>query len=598
MSDSDSSCGVVIPGYQQPSVKMVKRDRHRELAYHPQNHACSEDIGGHSTTNQRATNREIRVTDQESQSHLNIESRDLVPRRRVARRSTMDHYEPSRPTNTKTPIDHRPDHNIDPASLVFNRTVQSRPIRNEQNKIFGRGIQRQFSDPHVEEHQKSVTRDNIPDRSRETKRLSKNVDISDIDKDNTPNVIATTEDNSQSESFRRRNIPSSSEDFTERNMDSKSLGINRGVQSRPNRDDHNNYSRRGIQRQASEPIVGHQTLSQDNIPESSRDKKWDPNIPSFLSIPTNHESMNSYEESNHGSPHNRKDNLKDTTTTIPLQENRSTENLVAEQPSSLMVAASELETMRNQLQLYLHHMNNTRNSDDTVVEVNILSPPTPLPRNSFPRQLLEMVRLLPGNDKCSDCGEKYSDKAEDIMKELKLKVDCTHIGDEGLFGRQQDKNGHERLHSWASVSYGIVLCAECAYRHYAKSKKSDNNIINQDIIKSLNGRDWTLPDVIAMLEGGNNSIIQYFGENANEGKTHEMMLGLSVRQRNSLLGSTCVVANLGGEDNEVKQRNPDIKIKAYSCAFDTRYASSTALSYRKLLSKRILAFGSKWQIWM
>ena len=77
-----------------------------------------------------------------------------------------------------------------------------------------------------------------------------------------------------------------------------------------------------------------------------------------------------------------------------------------------------------------------------------------------------------------------------------------------------------------------------------------------------------------------------------------MMLGLSVRQRNSLLGSTCVVANLGGEDNEVKQRNPDIKIKAYSCAFDTRYASSTALSYRKLLSKRILAFGSKWQIWM
>ena len=96
-------------------------------------------------------------------------------------------------------------------------------------------------------------------------------------------------------------------------------------------------------------------------------------------------------------------------------------------------------------------------------------------------------------------------------------------------------------------------------------------------------------------EGGNNSIVQYFGDSMKDGNIREVMPGLSIRQRNSLLGSTCVVGNLGNEINEV---DTHIKENAYDCAFDTRYKSRTALCYRKLLSKRILAFGSKWQIWM
>ena len=93
-------------------------------------------------------------------------------------------------------------------------------------------------------------------------------------------------------------------------------------------------------------------------------------------------------------------------------------------------------------------------------------------------------------------------------------------------------------------------------------------------------------------------IIQYFSDNHNEDKIHEAVPAHPTCQMNSLLGSTCAVANLEKEREEVKLRNPDIKEEDYEIAFGIKYTSAEALSYTKLLSKRVLTFGSKWQLWI
>ena len=59
-----------------------------------------------------------------------------------------------------------------------------------------------------------------------------------------------------------------------------------------------------------------------------------------------------------------------------------------------------------------------------------------LPYCSFPKELLNVIRILPGNSKCCDCG--------------KVERDGTPL-------------------SWASVTYGTLLCKHCAFRHITKS---------------------------------------------------------------------------------------------------------------------------------
>jgi len=684
MSDSDSSCGVVIPGYQQPSVKMVKRDRHRELAYHHESYPCPEDSGGHlAMTHQhemspanasehkpksrdhgsskrmgrrvtmdnnepsaRTKNTafpknveishigrnnisdEIKATEDNNHQSRKIDSRDHASSKRMGRRSTMEHYEPLAKTKTTD----------FPKSVEISHIGRNN-ISNEIESTEDYNYQSRKSDSRDHASSKRMgrraTMDHYePSARTKTTDFPKSVEISHIDGNNMANEIKSIEDNNyQSDSIRRRTIPSYSEEYkyfqidhrASQNIDSKSLGIHRTVQSKSNRNEHNKNSR-VVHQQHSEPVLGNQrSTSRDITPDRSRKTKRDPNIPSFLSIPINHENMDDYEGCDQDLSHLGEDNLKDPlaqgSSKLSTSDNCSVQsigviikppqvpqapadsnarNLAVEHPSPLMVAASELDAMRNQLNLYLHRMSTTHNSEQSVVKVNILSPPTPLPYNCFPRQLLEMVRLLPGNDQCCDCGKYYSqgDKAEKMMKELKMNFECAHIGEEGLFGTQQSESNNERLHLWASVSYGIILCTECAYRHYRKSKKGDHKMDGGNMIKSLNGRDWTLPDVIAMLEGGNSTIIQYFSYNRSEDKTYEVVPAHPDCKKNGLLGSAWVVAKLEEEVEEVKMRNPDVKEKAFDCEFDIRYTSAVAVSYSKLLSNRVLAFGSKWQLWM
>lgn len=60
---------------------------------------------------------------------------------------------------------------------------------------------------------------------------------------------------------------------------------------------------------------------------------------------------------------------------------------------------------------------------------------------SFPEDILKIVRLLPGNAACCDCG------------------------------KNEEVDGNELL--WASVSYGLILCRRCAFRHISNSNSND-----------------------------------------------------------------------------------------------------------------------------
>ena len=60
----------------------------------------------------------------------------------------------------------------------------------------------------------------------------------------------------------------------------------------------------------------------------------------------------------------------------------------------------------------------------------------PLPYRALPKELLNIVKSIPGNGQCCDCGD-------------------------------YERDG--RVVTWASVSSGILLCKDCAFRHITKS---------------------------------------------------------------------------------------------------------------------------------
>lgn len=62
----------------------------------------------------------------------------------------------------------------------------------------------------------------------------------------------------------------------------------------------------------------------------------------------------------------------------------------------------------------------------------------PLPYCAVPKNILDVINILPGNNKCIDCGNSEAD--------------------------------NQPLH-WASVSYGTLLCKHCAFRHITKSEE-------------------------------------------------------------------------------------------------------------------------------
>ena len=83
----------------------------------------------------------------------------------------------------------------------------------------------------------------------------------------------------------------------------------------------------------------------------------------------------------------------------------------------------------------------------------------------FPQHILIIVKFLPGNCKCCDCGSP-------------------------------DGKANRKQITWASVAHGTIHCEECAFRHMTQGRENEIKNLENDL-------DWTFSEIVSMLEGGN-----------------------------------------------------------------------------------------------
>lgn len=89
------------------------------------------------------------------------------------------------------------------------------------------------------------------------------------------------------------------------------------------------------------------------------------------------------------------------------------------------------------------------------------------------KNLLSIVKLLPGNERCCDCGR--FDGETPSVKIL-----------------------------WASVSHATLLCGECAFRHVTDGLQSNIKSFGED-----GDTNWNVDEVLTMLEGCNDAFQSY-----------------------------------------------------------------------------------------
>ena len=104
------------------------------------------------------------------------------------------------------------------------------------------------------------------------------------------------------------------------------------------------------------------------------------------------------------------------------------------------------------------------------------------------KNLLCIVKLLPGNGRCCDCGRSDGETAS--VKIL-----------------------------WASVSHATLLCGECAFRHVTDGLKSNIKSFGED-----GDTNWNVDEVLTMLEGSNDAFQSYILKQ-NKKSSRIMMYG-------------------------------------------------------------------------
>jgi hypothetical protein len=87
----------------------------------------------------------------------------------------------------------------------------------------------------------------------------------------------------------------------------------------------------------------------------------------------------------------------------------------------------------------------------------------------FPPACLAMLNDIDGNHRCIDCG------AHDPQ--------------------------------WATVSYGALLCLHCSGHHRSLG-------VQVSRVRSISMDEWSLPEVLSMLEGGNGQLSTFFSRHA------------------------------------------------------------------------------------
>lgn len=143
------------------------------------------------------------------------------------------------------------------------------------------------------------------------------------------------------------------------------------------------------------------------------------------------------------------------------------ESLKSSRDSSIGNAVDEMKNICEQFSEFFNKQEENKHNDgklkkpaDTLTKLErMMSVKHRLPiYPSFPKDLLQIIKLLPGNDKCSDCGVKFNGK-----------------------------------HEFGSPTYGNLLCRSCAFRHIDTLQNEE--VVTTQIISIQEG-EWTLPNMI------------------------------------------------------------------------------------------------------
>jgi Putative GTPase activating protein for Arf len=89
--------------------------------------------------------------------------------------------------------------------------------------------------------------------------------------------------------------------------------------------------------------------------------------------------------------------------------------------------------------------------------------------HSFPPSCLALLKSLEGNHRCIDCGEQNP--------------------------------------QWAACRYGALLCLKCSGHHRSLG-------VQVSSVRSISMDEWSVTEVISMLEGGNSQIANFFERHA------------------------------------------------------------------------------------
>lgn len=96
-----------------------------------------------------------------------------------------------------------------------------------------------------------------------------------------------------------------------------------------------------------------------------------------------------------------------------------------------------------------------------------------------PQEILFIIKVLPGNDRCFDCNTRH-----DLV--------------------------------WAFVPHGTILCESCGFKHLS-------SVRDDDILSFSGDLDWKFKELISLLEGGNRALLSFLKQRSIENREHELV---------------------------------------------------------------------------
>jgi len=195
-------------------------------------------------------------------------------------------------------------------------------------------------------------------------------------------------------------------------------------------------------------------------------------------------------------------------------------------------ASAELERLRSTTNVTPSVNNNNKNTTSSSL---CMTTTTTTTFPSFPSACLHLLQHIDGNHRCMDCGDLHPE--------------------------------------WAAVSYGALLCLQCSGHHRSLG-------VHVSCVRSIFMDAWSLEQVIAMLEGGNRQLAQFFARHA--------LCVESIRKTSTTsTGSAALSSSSRSTSPTSSTLTPDNVTRL-------RYKTKAALFYRQQLAlhcQRVLAAG-------